>query len=209
MTSKRELVALLKSHKKQQQPLTAKQCDELIDLIGGNVRPNHRPRNKYQLREGTWTSHAELVFGFLNNAESLRRLEKELEELNQPVKLEEVLPNLAMTDPIAARQLIAEHVSKERLYLEKMISSLRTRSAKNRSDAIRMAVAWYAKRGVKLESKKLKNGIVTGPRAIDEKYIANQLDDLKERAGLRRLGLVEWKKIKSDYEKKMIHKKTT
>ncbi len=137
MATKREWLSKLKTLRDNPRALSPLECDELILLIGGTIRPRQRPEitvfglNKRQLN---YSAIASVVFGFLENAERVKQLKKELLELNCP-------------DEIA--------------HLKNMINILQPMTAKNRTEAERMASEWFVARDVAadMNPKKIKNAL--------------------------------------------------
>ena len=184
-------MGILKSLKLDARPLLPAECDELILLIGGTIRPNHRPEVKIfggSLRRGNWTAIADVVFSFLKNDEDLAQAESELTELNSAGFLEKVLRPVSAKIRANCRRELVERIPTERLYLENIIASLRPISAKKRAEAERMASMWFAKRGTKLTPKQIQN----------------ELSAIQQAAGLDRLGLAEWREIKAKHAEKCI-----
>jgi len=184
MTTKREWFRKLRALKNEPRFLTPSECDELILLLGGTVRPNHRPpktfcnMNRRHLNQGAIAS---LVFSFLKNAEHVKQLENELHELESPDWLENQIKIASLAINRANAERIALEYKADQIdYLKSRIESLRQWSAKNRSDAERMAVKW-------LESKDIQ---------ISLKKIQNELSNLRERAGLNSLRLNDWQSLK-------------
>ncbi|SEF53205.1 hypothetical protein [Nitrosomonas ureae] len=184
MTTKREWFRKLRALKNEPRFLTPNECDELILLLGGTVRPNHRPpktfcnMNRRHLNQGAIAS---IVFGFLENAEQVKQLENELHELESPDWLENQIKiaSLAITRANAER-IALEYKADEIDYLKSRIEFLRQWSAKNRSDAERMAVKWLESRNIQISLKKIQN----------------ELSNLRERAELKSLRLNDWKSLK-------------
>ncbi len=184
MTTKRAWPSKLKALKKKPRLLSPAECDELIMLLGGSIRPNHRPKitifglNRRQVNQGAIAS---LVFSFLENTEHLMQLENELHELESPDWLENQIKiaSLAM-DRTNAEQIALEYKVNEIDFLQNTIECLRPCSAKNRAGAELLAVEWLKIRGVQIPLKKIQN----------------ELNKLKQRAELKRLGLIEWRDLK-------------
>lgn len=193
MTTKREWFCKLKALKNEPRCLTPNECDELIVFLGGTVRPNHRPpitfcnMNRRHLNQGAIAS---LVFGFLENAAQVKQLENELNELETPVWLENQIniASLAISRANAER-ITLEYKADEIEYLKNRIKSLRQWSAKNRSEAERMAVKWLESRNIQFSLKKIQN----------------ELSNLRERAKLKNLRLSDFEKIK--YREKALQQK--
>jgi len=196
MTTKRELVKLLKAVKKEPRALTPAECDELILLLGGTTRPPHRPKSARKPMD--WAAIGDVVFSFLENSETLAQLEKDLAEMDSPGFLVKAFPNLSVINRAEAERQLAEALTTGRPNLVSRIESLRPKAAKNRTQAESMAVDWFAARWVKRRG-----------RAMDKKAIENTLTAIKEAAGLKHLGLAEWRVIKAEAvsygEKRIAH----
>lgn len=131
-------------------------------------------------RHLNWGGIASVVFSFLENAERLAKLKAELLELEQPDWLENATKEVSVTMTDAeARRMAMEYREAELLYLTSAIETLRPISAKNRAAAERMAVKWFADRGV----------------TFSKKQIENALTALQQSAELKRLGLAEWRAL--------------
>ena len=196
MTTKRDLMKLLRTLKKEPRALSPAECDELILLLGGTIRPNHRPEVKIfggSLRRGNWTAIAEVVFGFLENAERLSLLEAEIQELSSADFMKKYLAELPRrwsevhTSKMTAKErtdavrITEENVVAELVWRKDEITKLRPRCAKNIAEAKRMASEWFAGRGTQLSVKQIEN----------------QLGAIQQAAGLKRLQLAEWREIKA------------
>lgn len=196
MATKRNWLRELKALKKKPRALSPAECDELILLLGGTVRPNHRPEvlafgmNRRQLNQGGIGS---VVFGFLENAKRLSLLEAEIQELTSPDFMEKYLAELPrrwsevhtskMTakDRANAVRITKENVAAELTWRKNMIETLRPISAKNRAAAERMAVEWFASRGINCDLQKIQNELTAIQRTAEPK--------------LKRLGLSEWREL--------------
>lgn len=196
MTTKRDWRRELKTLKKEPRALSPAECDELILLLGGTTRPNHRPEVKIfggSRRRVNWTSIAEVVFCFLENAEQMALAESEIQELTSPDFMKKYLAELprrwseAHTPKMTAKnradavRVTEENVAAEIAERKDRIEMLRPISAKNRSQAERMTAEWFAKRGIQLTKKQIEN----------------ELTAIQQAAGLKRLGLAEWREIKA------------
>lgn len=201
MTSKRDWLGKLKVLKKEPRALLPVECDELILLLGGTTRPNHRPEVMIfggSLRRGNWTAIAEVVFGFMENAEQVAQAKSEIEELSSPDFMKKYLATFPsrwsevhQSKPTAiniadAVRITKESVSAEIGWRQDRIKMLYPISAKNIAEAKRMASDWFAKRGTTLSFKQIEN----------------QLGAIQQAAKLDRLGLAEWRRIKAMDEKK-------
>lgn len=186
MPTKREWLRELKVLKKEPRALSSAECDELVLLLGGTVRPKHRPKSLK--KPFNWAAIGSVVFSFLENAEVLVRLEADLQELNSPGFLGKAFPTLAAKNHAEAERVFAESMVTARPNLESRIAGLRPISAKNRAEAERMASKWFSVRGQKL----------------NKKAIENTLTSIQEKAGLKQLQLAEWRELKAQmdaYEK--------
>lgn len=197
MAAKRDWVKTLKAMQKEPRALTPAECVELILLIGGTPRPRGKPPVKipgtgYNRREMNWGAIGNVVFSFLENAERLSQLEAKIQELSStdfmgkylaalPRRWSEVhASKMTAKDRAAAVRITKENVADELQYLRSTIEMLRPISAKSANDrtaAEHMAAAWFAERGVEITRDQIKN----------------QLGALRERAGLKRLELAEWR----------------
>lgn len=200
MTTKREWFRKLRALKTEPRYLTPSECDELILLLGGTVRPNHRPPKTFcnmNIRHLNQGAIASLVFGFLENAEHLKQLENELHELESPDWLENQIKIASPAINRANAERIAlKYKANEIDYLKSLIEPFRQWSAKNRSDAERMAVKWLESREIQFSKKK----------------IPNELSNLRERAKLKSLRLNDWQSLKLEeikYTKKAIQRLLT
>lgn len=206
MTTKRDILKLLKTLKKEPRPLSPAECDELILLLGGTTRPNHRQEVKIfggSLRRGNWTAIAEVVFGFLENAERLSQLEAEIQELSSADFMKKYLAELPRrwsevhTSKMTAKErtdavrITEENVVAELAWRKDEITKLRPRCAKNIAQAKRMTSEWFAMRGTELSFKQIEN----------------QLGAIQQAAELKRLGLAEWRKIKAEDEERPARRK--
>lgn len=206
MATKREWLQELKTLKKVPRALSPAECDELILLLGGTTRPNHRPEVKIfggSLRRSNWTAIAEVVFCFLENAERLSQLQTEIQELSSPDYMKEYLAEFPRrwsevhkAKPTAkniadAVRITEENVAAEIAWRKDEITKLPPRCAKNIAEAKRMASEWFADRGTELSFKQIEN----------------QLGAIQQAAGLKRLGLAEWREIKAKDGAKMARRK--
>lgn len=197
MATKREWQRELKTLKKEPRALSPAECDELILLLDGTTRPNHRPEVKIfggSLRRSNWTAIAEVVFGFLENTERLSQLEAEIQELSSadfmkkylaelPLRWSEVhASKMTVKERTDAVRITEENVVAELAWRKDEITKLRPSCAKNIAQAKRMASEWFAMRGIKLNPKQIEN----------------RLGAIQQAAGLKRLGLAEWRKIKAE-----------
>ncbi|GKS70225.1 hypothetical protein W03_22290 [Nitrosomonas sp. PY1] len=133
--------------------------------------------NRRHLNQG---GIATLVFGFLENAEHVKQFENKLHELESPDWLENQINITSLVISRAdAERMALEYKADEINYLKGRIESLRQWSAKNRSDAERMAVKWFESRNYQISLKKIKN----------------ELSNLRERAGLKTLRLDDWRSL--------------
>ena len=194
MATKREWLRELKAIKKEPRELSPAECDELILLLGGTTRPNHRPEvtvfgmNRRQLN---FSSIGSVVFGYLENAEQLVRAELEIQELSSPdfmkkyqatftSRWSEVHQSKPTPKNVAdAVRITKENVAAEIAWREDRIAMLRPISAKSLAHAGGMASAWFGKRGITLTAKKIQN----------------ELGEIQRRAELKSLGLVEWREL--------------
>lgn len=201
MTANREWLRELKALKKKPRELSPAECDELILLLGGTTRLNHRPEvlafgmNRRQLN---WGGIGSVVFSFLENTERLSQLEGEIQELSSPDFMEKYLAALPrrwsevhtskMTakDRANAVRITKENVADELAWRTDEITKLRPRCAKNIAQAKRMTSEWFAMRGTELSFKQIEN----------------QLGAIQQAAGFTRLGLAEWRKIKAEDEER-------
>lgn len=173
MATKREWLLILSNIKKEPRLLSPSECDELILLLGGTVRPNHRPevivfgKNR---RMANMTAIADIVFGFMSNAEELDRIEVELKNGNDP---------RLIAHDVGGWTPSTTTIEQANFYVARHIENLRPRAAKTRAEAERLAVQWFATRGV----------------TLTQKQIQNELNAIREKAGLKRLGLVEWRNL--------------
>lgn len=191
MSTKRELIKLLKHIKNDPRLLSPSECDELITMLDGIPRPRKRPEVKIfggSLRRGNWTAIADLVFGFLENSEELSNYENELIELGSPDFLENILSKVPAEKRPSRRSELEERISEEQRFLKTIITSMRPRSAKNLAEAKRMASDYLKNRG----------------KIISVKQIENQLSSMREAAGLNRLGLNEWRALRDEYKESRI-----
>lgn len=201
MATKSEWIRKLKALKKEARPLSPAECDELILLIGGTIKPKHRPEVKVfgiNRRQLNWGGIGSVVFSFLENAERLSQLEAEVKELSSPDYMEKYLAALPRrwsevhTSKMTAKErddavrITKENVADKLQYLKSTIETLRPISTKKRTPAERMASTWFAERGTELTPKQIQN----------------ELDALRQRARLKRLGLAEWRKLMADDEER-------
>lgn len=205
MATERGWLKLLKALRKEPRALSPAELDELILLLGGTTRPKSRPEvkvfgmNRRQLNYGGIGS---VVFSFMENAECLSQLEAEIQELNSPDFMEKYQAELphrwseVHTSKMTAKnranavRITKENVTDRLQYLESRIAALRQISAKDRTAAEHMAVNWFAMRDV----------------VITRDQIKNELGSLREKAGLKRLGLAEWRAL-MEIEKAQAKKK--
>ncbi|MBK6957335.1 MAG: hypothetical protein IPH22_02140 [Nitrosomonas sp.] len=194
MTTKRGWLSKLKTLKTKPRELSPVECDELILLLGGTTRPNHRPEVRFlggSLRRGNWTAIAGVVFSFLENAERLAQLEAEIQELCSPDFMEKYLAELpcrwseAHTSEMTAEnrddavRITEESVVVEIARRKDRVTELRQISAKNRAQAERMASEWFRKHGITLTAKQIQN----------------ELCAIQQAAKLKSLGLGEWREL--------------
>lgn len=174
--------------------LTGVEIDELILLLGGTVRENHRPVkliNGWNPRHINWGGLGALVFGFMENAERLAELEAESQKISHPDYLKNALAGVPEQNRAECERVGLKKLTDNLAYLKKTIEILHPRSAKTRSEAIRLAVLWFKSRGI----------------SKSEKQIENELTRLQEAYGLKQLQLEEWRiiKAKSDETAALIH----
>lgn len=194
MATKRDWLRKLKAIKKEPRELSTVECDELILLLDGTIRPNHRPEVTVlgmNRRKVNFASTGSVVFSFLENAKQLAQAESEIQELSSPRFMKEYLEAFPSrwsevhqskptpTNIADAMRIKKEDVADEIAWREERIAMLRPISAKNRAEAERMASAWFGQRGITLSVKQIQN----------------ELGELQRRAGLRSLGLAEWREI--------------
>lgn len=207
MATKREWLRKIKVLKKEPRPLSSAECDELILLLGGTIRPNHRPAitvfgmNRRQLNFGSIGS---VVFGFLENAEQLAQVKSEIQNLSSPDFMKNYLAELprrwseSHATKMTAKNLAeAVRITEENLILglawrEEKIARLRPISAKNRAEAERMAAKWFADKGIKCDLQKIQN----------------ELDEIRRRAKFKRLGLAEWRSLMAIEKERATQKET-
>lgn len=170
MATKKELIQKLKLVKKGQATLTPVECDNLILLLGGIVRPRAAPKKPE--RPYNWAAICSVVFGFMENAEQLAWIESEQK---------------AGTDPrLIAYELHGCYASTQQAidWLKQYKEAMRPISAKNRTMAEHMAADWFKQRGIKL-----------GIGSSSVKFINNQLTAIQNAARLNQLQLDEWRTL--------------
>lgn len=128
---KRAWIRTLREMRTKPRALTRAECEELITLLGGSNRPNRRPPRLIfgrNMRVLNWTAVGRVVFGFMENAETVARLQAQLRKEQDP---------------------------DEREYLRQKIETLPV--AYSHSEAERMAEQWLRARGSKWTAKKIQN----------------------------------------------------
>lgn len=183
MTLKRELIRKIKAMKKDNVPLSPAECDELILLLGGTVRPPHRP--KKENRPYNFAAVGGVFFGYLENAETVKEYEDDLRELSSADFQEKAFARITAKNRAEVELSIRENISKEIMWRKNLVDQLRPRSTRKLTEAHKMTAKYFTELG----------------HPMNEKQVSNLIKDLKEGAGFgkgQKFGLNEWRKLMAE-----------